>query len=73
LAVVRLAGAGTVDLSTAPEMSGWKELDWVSVLHTEEVRFAADPDPPTVLSSSRAPVIRFGRPSAVILKATTWR
>jgi maltooligosyltrehalose trehalohydrolase len=69
LAVVRLTGAGTVDLATAPGVTSREAPGWVALLHTEEERFAAEPHPPVILDSGPTPVIQFMRPSAVILTA----
>ena len=66
--VVRLRGAGAVDLTGLLDVV---EREWEVILSTEDPSFAPDPVPPVVdLSGDRAS-IRFGRPSAVYLRATT--
>lgn len=70
LVLVRLAGSGTVDLARVAGLGPWTGLSWVTLLHTEEARFAPGPAGLDVTTSTDAPVVRFDRPSAVILKAT---
>ena len=69
LAVVRLEGAGTVDLSPASGPPGGPAAGpgaaWTPLLHTEEARFAADAEPPVF--RAEAPAVDFARPSAILL------
>ena len=73
LAVVRLAGGGTVDLGSltgatpsAPASRGGSGHGWAVVLHTEEDRFAGDPAPPT-LRLDDPPAADFVRPGTILL------
>jgi maltooligosyltrehalose trehalohydrolase len=70
LAVVRLEGAGTVDLAPAtgtphggPAVG--PGVAWTALLHTEDARFTADAEPP-VYRADRGPVVEFARPSAIL-------
>jgi maltooligosyltrehalose trehalohydrolase len=69
LIVARLRGAGEVDSGKGtppdflPAARGWKV-----VLTTEDPPFAPDPAPPQMDLSGPAPIVRFARPSAVILR-----
>ena len=69
LVVVHLRGSGTIELGTA---SLWHaalaELRWETVLCTEDLPFAPDPMPPAVDVAGPAPVIRFARAGAAILR-----
>jgi len=71
LAVVRLEGAGSVELG--PALAGMLHGDaprddagWTVVLHTEEDRFATDAAPP-VLRAGTVPAVDFARPSAILI------
>ena len=69
LAIIRLRGWGPValrqqDLARAPEGHRWERI-----LTTEDPPFATDPTPPDLDLSGETPAIRFGRPSAVLLRA----
>jgi maltooligosyltrehalose trehalohydrolase len=71
LLVVRLRGSGSVDLggvgaAAAPDGRRWRRL-----LTTEDPAFAPDATAPEVALDGPAPVIRFPRPAAVILKAAS--
>jgi len=68
-AAVQWRGSGHVVIrrleSGRPETEngGWRVL-----LHTEEARFAIDPQPPVIDLSAEFPSIRFRRPGAVVLR-----
>jgi maltooligosyltrehalose trehalohydrolase len=69
LVIVQLAGVGMVDLSqhsSAPALEG---RHYSVVLTTEDKEFCADSHWPEINLSASWPVIRFLRPSAVILRA----
>jgi maltooligosyltrehalose trehalohydrolase len=68
LAVVRLAGAGTIDLRGLPAMAPRNRRRFETILTTEEPRFAGDPQPMVVdLAGAK---VCFLRPGAVILRET---
>jgi maltooligosyltrehalose trehalohydrolase len=70
LLIFQLLHGGTVDLnqrSATPTVTGRK---WQIILTTEDAEFCADPRPPEVDLSGARPVVRFLRPSAVILRET---
>lgn len=64
--VVRLRGAGPIDLRGQPSF----DLDsrWELVLTSEDPPFATDPAAPEIDLSGAAPRIAFQRPSAVVLR-----
>jgi maltooligosyltrehalose trehalohydrolase len=66
--VVRFRGPGTVDL--APHLHAGREAggDWDVVLTTEDPPFAPDAAPPSIELSGPAPVVRFERAGAVVLR-----
>ena len=70
VSVVRLTGAGTVDLGgpAVPGLPG-HALRWTCLLTTEDSTFSPDPMPPVVEWPDEGPIVRFERPSAVILQA----
>jgi hypothetical protein len=63
--VVRLRGAGTCELPAFGDL--WTACPWRVLLTTEAPDFTVDPTPPDVDLSGPAPVLRFRRPSAVVL------
>jgi len=63
--VVRLRGAGTCELPAIGDL--WTACPWRVLLTTEAPDFTADPTPPGVDLSGPSPVLRFRRPSAVVL------
>lgn len=76
LVVVRLDGAGTVDL--ARRMPALFDRDvpsawWRPVLTSEDAAFSLDPMLPTVEDGPAGPVVRFARPSALVLRPSAWR
>jgi maltooligosyltrehalose trehalohydrolase len=66
--VVRLLGAGSIDLAPLAEARSDPDGHWTVLLTTEEPLFALDPRPPQIDYAPGGPVIRFERPGAVILK-----
>ncbi len=70
LAVVRLRGAGLVDLTDHPaaRLDG---VEWSAVLTTEDPPFATDPAP--VELATGGPRLRFARAGAVVLAAGSVR
>ncbi|HEX8200826.1 MAG TPA: DUF3459 domain-containing protein, partial [Isosphaeraceae bacterium] len=70
LLVARLRGEGIADLGGAPDLLPPAGGRWDVVLTTEDPEFAPDPAPPQVALDGPAPVIRFARPSAVLLRVT---
>ncbi len=68
LLVVRLRGAGAVDLGAtlADRSIGARRLSLV--LTTEDRRFAPDPMPPSFEATGQTPLVRFARPSALLLR-----
>jgi maltooligosyltrehalose trehalohydrolase len=70
VSVVRLTGAGTVDLG-GPAVPGLPDhaLRWTCLLTTEDATFSLDPMPPVVEWPDEGPIVRFERPSAVIFQA----
>jgi maltooligosyltrehalose trehalohydrolase len=67
--VVRLSGAGEVNLGSQEAVILPAEMRWQIVLTTEDCPFTTDPAAPIVNLEGKAPVIDFKRPSAVILRA----
>jgi maltooligosyltrehalose trehalohydrolase len=68
LVMVQLLGVGTVDLhkhSAARTLEGRR---WKTILTTEDDEFCTDPHRPEIELSGSSPVIRFLRPSAVVLR-----
>jgi maltooligosyltrehalose trehalohydrolase len=73
LLVVRLKGAGVVDLEPGPFDARPSDGDgppgpWEMVLSSEDPEFSPDPAPPAVNGAEPALTIRFLRPSAVVLR-----
>jgi len=68
LIVVRLRGSGAVDLSGREEIAPGDGRRWELVLTTEDNPFAPDPSPPWLELGGSSLLIRFARPSAVILR-----
>ena len=66
--VARLAGAGDVDLGAIGAGELVESSEWDVVLTTEDPMFALDPVPPVIDRQPGGPIVRFGRPGAVILK-----
>jgi maltooligosyltrehalose trehalohydrolase len=72
LIIVRLQGAGVVDL-TASDLAGRdrdahsQTVRWNTALTSEDVPYAVDPMVPEV-TRHKSPIVRFFRPSAVILR-----
>jgi maltooligosyltrehalose trehalohydrolase len=65
LVVVRLRGAGTVDLrERRPPRGG----SWAPVVDTEEPAFAASPRPVSIELAGEGPRVSFARPGAVVLR-----
>ncbi|HXG43641.1 MAG TPA: malto-oligosyltrehalose trehalohydrolase [Gemmatimonadales bacterium] len=67
LGVVRLRGAGVVDLRGAPAAQLGPGLSWTPILATEDPPFVPAPVPPAV--DPTGPVIQFQRPGAVLFRA----
>jgi len=67
LVVVRLAGAGEVDLRSAGASATAR---WTPLLTTEDEAFAPDPRPPRIELGSALPWLGFARPGAVVLRET---
>ncbi len=69
LVAILLHGSGSINLGAA---SVWRaelaQLRWETVLCTEDQPFAPDPMPPAVDLTGAAPVIRFARAGAAILR-----
>ncbi len=70
LAVFRLQGSGTVDLSGQPTIKPLAGTRWETVLTTENASFSDDPYPPRLELEGPAPVVHFARPSAVLLRVS---
>ncbi len=68
LAIVQMHGAALVDLSGQPALEGLREACCQLVLTTEDRPFAPEPRPPIVDLTGPSPVIRFARPSGVLLR-----
>jgi maltooligosyltrehalose trehalohydrolase len=68
LAVVRLRGAGEVDLRQHPPAQLPADRARMELLTTEDPPFTSEPAPPDV--DSAGPRVRFARPAAVLLAAT---
>ena len=73
LVLVRLAGAGEVDLGHGPFSGRADDTDaradrWELVLTSEDPPFTPDPAPPELSATARGLTIRFLRPSAVVLR-----
>jgi maltooligosyltrehalose trehalohydrolase len=69
LAIIQMDGPARVDLDGHPALEGLSGPRCQLTLTTEDPPFAPDPAPPTVELIGPAPVIRFARPSAVLLRA----
>ena len=65
LAVIRLRGAGTVELGHPPAGGG----PWILVLTSEDARFSERPSLPQVGGGGAARIVTFAGPAAVILRA----
>lgn len=71
--VVCLKGHGTHDLAALPVLRGASAGGpWHVLLTSESPEFTADPLAPDVDVSGDAPLIRFRRPSAVVLARAAW-
>jgi maltooligosyltrehalose trehalohydrolase len=70
LLVVRLRGSGEVNLGRRPDLLATPNGPWEVVLTTEDPPFAPDPAPPQVDRSGPVPLLRFRRPTAVILRSS---
>lgn len=68
LAIVQLPGEGTVDLHKHSAGHALDGRRWQIMLTTEDEPFCTDPRRPEIDRSGSLPVIRFLRPSAVILR-----
>jgi maltooligosyltrehalose trehalohydrolase len=68
LLLVQLRGAGTIDLCIHEVESAALGRHWETVLTTEDQPFIKDPSPPEIDLSGLAPVVRFLRPGAVVLR-----
>ena len=64
--VVRFKGSGTASLAGQPSALGRR---WELVLTTEDPPFSPDASPPDIDLAGPAPVVRFTRPGAVLLRA----
>jgi maltooligosyltrehalose trehalohydrolase len=69
--VARLRGAGAVSIPARWPESVGPPIRWTSLLHSEDPLFTADGQPPQLDLSGPAPVVRFVRPSAIVLRAAT--
>ena len=70
LAVIQWRDAGVVDLAAESVSRLLSHKDrWETLFHSEEPRFAPDPEPPVIDFSGPAPVISFRRASAVLLRS----
>ncbi len=67
LAIVRLEGAGAMDLRGHPVLASREGKNWETVLTTEDARYAIDPMPPRI-DLTEEPVIQFCRPGALVLR-----
>ena len=71
--VVCLRGHGTLDLAALPVLRGASAGGpWHALLSSESPEFAVDPMAPDLDLSGTAPLIRFHRPSAVVLARAAW-
>lgn len=70
LVIVRLRGEGPVDLRHAAIAALPDGHVWNLVLTTEQAPYVADARPLEV--DAAGPVVRFGRPGAVVFKAARW-
>lgn len=71
--VVCLKGPGAHDLAELPALQDASaDGPWHVLLTSESPDFAEDPMAPDVDLSGAAPVIRFERPSAVVLARAAW-
>jgi maltooligosyltrehalose trehalohydrolase len=68
LVVIAMRGSDVVDLAGHPCLEGLLSDRCQTVLTTEDHPFAPEPMPPIVNLSGEAPIIRFARPSAVLLR-----
>jgi maltooligosyltrehalose trehalohydrolase len=68
LIIVQLRGQGKTDLREHPSLAPSGGVGWEVVLTTEDGPFCSDPHPVRVEQLDAAPIIRFARPSAVILR-----
>jgi maltooligosyltrehalose trehalohydrolase len=69
LVVIQLRGASTIDLAEAPGLEGLDLARCQLLFTTEDRPFAHDASPPDVVLDGSAPLVRFVRPSAVVLSA----
>ena len=69
LAIIQMDGPALVDLEGHPALEGLLGSQCQLALTTEDPPFAPDPAPPVVERIGPAPVIRFPRPAAVLLRA----
>jgi maltooligosyltrehalose trehalohydrolase len=67
LIVVRLKGAGVIDLALHPDVVSTNK-PWHVIITSEEKTYAPEPSAPVVHLTGPAPKIEFARPGAVILK-----
>lgn len=67
--VVQLRGGGTVALADLAHLR-WAVAhpSWEVILTTEDPPYSPDPSPPQIEGTEEAPVIRFHRPSALLLR-----
>ena len=68
LLLVQLRKVGTVDVGSYDSEPAARGRHWQVILTTEDPPFSADSCPPQIDLSGAAPVVRFTRPSAVILR-----
>lgn len=68
LVVVRLTGAGVVDLAGHQAVAGGGS--WTPVLTSEDASFAPDPVAPIIEIAAAGVRLRFGRPGAVVLRGS---
>jgi maltooligosyltrehalose trehalohydrolase len=77
LVVVRLRGAGAVDVTPALAATGSDTKRavrrWMPILTTESPTLSPDPSPPEFEETATAAIVRFQRPSAIILKSESER
>src|SRR5262249_39308600 len=68
LLLVQLGEEGTLDVRNHDPQQAARGRRWQTVLTTEDPPFSPDPCPPQSDLSGPAPVVRFLRPGAVILR-----
>ncbi len=71
--VVRLSGAGVIDLAEQNEFKLPEKMRWTCILSTEDPKFTTDPMPLSIEAEGPLPKITFSRPGAVVLKAAPSR